>query len=72
MSFSDVAGLYACRAREFSEAVALLGRHHDVGPEVLSLIEDINRRLALCFEAAEKFEEYVKQNKPLSGTATGF
>jgi hypothetical protein len=69
LSFSQLAGLYSLRAREFSETVALLGRYRDVGPEVLSLIEDIKRRRGLCFQAAEKFEEYLKQNKALSNTA---
>jgi hypothetical protein len=71
LSFSQLAGLYARRAREFSETVALIGRHRDVGPEVLLLIEDIKRRRGLCFEAAEKFEEYVKQNRTMSVTAMG-
>jgi hypothetical protein len=39
---------YARRAREFSESVALLGRHNSVGPEVLKLFKKIKRQRGLC------------------------
>ena len=52
---------YARRAREFADAVALLGRHNSVGPEVLKLFKKIQRQRALCSDAEEKLERYIEQ-----------
>jgi hypothetical protein len=52
---------YARRAREFSDAVALLGRHNSAGPEVLKLFKKIQRRHELCSDAEEKLERYIQQ-----------
>jgi len=52
---------YARRAREFSDAVALLGRHDSVGPDVLKLFKKIKRQRQLCGYAEEKLERYIQQ-----------
>ena len=60
---------YARRAREFSDAVALLGRHDSVGPDVLKLFKKIKRQRQLCGDAEEKLERYIQQeiDGPRSG-----
>jgi hypothetical protein len=52
---------YARRAREFADAVALLGRHNSVGPQVLKLFKEIKRQRELCSDAEEKLERYIEQ-----------
>jgi hypothetical protein len=52
---------YARRAREFSDAVALLGRHDSVGPEFMRLFKKIKRQRELCGDAEEKLEQYIQQ-----------
>jgi len=52
---------YARRAREFSDAVALLGRHESVGPDVLKLFKKIKRQHQLCGDAEGKLERYIHQ-----------
>ena len=66
MSFFQLTEVYALRAREFSEAVALLGGYHQVGPELLHQMQEIRRRRGLCFEAAERFEQHVQDSKPIA------
>jgi hypothetical protein len=52
---------YAIRAREFSDAVAALGREGPPGPSSSQeLVKEIRRRRDLCNEAADEFERYVK------------
>jgi hypothetical protein len=51
---------YAHRAREFSDAVALLGRHNSVGPEVLKLFKKIQRQRKLCGDVEEKLAQYIR------------
>ena len=51
---------YARRAREFSDSVALLGRHNSVGPEVLQLFKKIKHQRELCGDAEEKLERYIQ------------
>jgi hypothetical protein len=57
----ELAELYARRAREFSDAVARLGRHNQIGPEISLLLTEISKRRDLCTEAAEKLDQYVEQ-----------
>jgi hypothetical protein len=52
---------YASRAREFSDSVALLGRHNSVGPEVLKLFKKIKRQRGLCADTEEKLQRYLQQ-----------
>jgi len=52
---------YALRAREFSDTVALLGRHSLVGPEFLKLFEEIKSQRASCRDAEERLEQYIRQ-----------
>jgi hypothetical protein len=51
---------YARRAREFSDSVALLGRHNSAGREVLKLFKKIKRQRELCGDAEEKLERFLK------------
>jgi hypothetical protein len=61
---------YALRAREFSDKVALLGQYDHIGREVLKLFKEIKRQRALCSEAEEKLERYLKQeNNPKASDA---
>ena len=53
--------LYALRAREFSDAVARLGRHQQIGPETLGLIQEIERLRGLCDAAATELDRYISQ-----------
>jgi len=57
---------YARRAREFSDTVALLGRHNHVGPEVLQLFRQIKRQRALCGDVESKLERYLQQESETS------
>ena len=52
---------YARRAREFSDSVALLGRHNSVGPKVLKIFKKIKLRRSLCGDAEEKLQRYLQQ-----------
>jgi len=52
---------YARRAREFADAVALLGRHNSVGPEVLKLCKKIKRQRELCGNAEKQLERFIQQ-----------
>jgi hypothetical protein len=52
---------YAHRAREFSDTVALLGQHNEVTPEFVQLFRELKRQRALCRDAEEKFERYLRQ-----------
>jgi hypothetical protein len=62
---------YARRARKFSETVARLGEHNEITPEVLKLFQEIKRQRALCSDAEEKFERYLRQgdNSKTAGVA---
>jgi hypothetical protein len=56
----EIARRYAIRAREFSDAVAALGREARLGPPPsLKLLKEIRRRRDLCNEVADEFERYV-------------
>ena len=52
---------YARRAREFSDSVALLGRHSSIGPDFLKLFKEIKRQRELCGDAEEQLERYMQQ-----------
>jgi len=63
---------YARRAREFSDTVALLGRHDRMGPEVLGLFKQIQRKRALCCDAEQKFARFIQlenENSKSEGAA---
>jgi hypothetical protein len=53
--------LYALRAHEFSDAVARLGRHHQIGPELLAVIHETKKLRGLCDAAAEELDQYISQ-----------
>jgi hypothetical protein len=52
---------YAIRAREFSDAVALIGRHQQITHEFLGLLREIKRLRELCDEAAAELDRLVSQ-----------
>ena len=52
---------YASRAREFSDSVALLGRHNSVGPQFVKLLKKIKRQRELCDHAEGRLQRYVQQ-----------
>ena len=52
---------YARQARQLSDAVALLGRHDEIGPELVGLLKRITRLRELCGEAESKLARYVHQ-----------
>jgi hypothetical protein len=60
---------YSCRAREFADTVALLGRHHTVGPEVLKLLKLIQRKRALCNAAEAELSRYLQLEDDRSKSA---
>jgi hypothetical protein len=53
--------VYAMRAREFSDAVAALGKHDHLGPGFLTLIKEIRERQQLCVSTCEKLDQYIEQ-----------
>ena len=53
--------VYALRAREYSDAVARLGQHDHMSPELLALVREIKKRRALCEETAGEFDQYISQ-----------
>ena len=59
---------YAHRAREFSDTVALLGRHNSFGPEVLKLFRKIKRQHELCGDAEAKLARYIQQEVEAEGS----
>ena len=52
---------YARRARDFSDSVALLGRHNSVGPGILKLFKKIKRQRELCGDAEAKLQRYITE-----------
>ena len=64
----DLSQQYAQRARELSDTVARLGKHHEITPEVLGLLEEIRQRRSLCAEAFEKLERYLEQKQAHSAS----
>jgi hypothetical protein len=61
MTWHELVQLYAIRAREFSDTVARLGRHHHIGPELLGLIRETKRLRGLCEAVADQLEQHVSQ-----------
>jgi len=57
----ELSELYARRAREFSDAVALLGQHQRIGPELLGHIQEIMRLRHRCDAAANKLHQYIER-----------
>jgi hypothetical protein len=52
---------YARRACELSDTVARLGRHEEIGPELVGLLRRITQLRELCGEAEAKLGRYVQQ-----------
>jgi hypothetical protein len=65
MSRRQAIELYAMRAREFSDAVARLGRHQHTfsRQEFLGLLCEINRLHGLCGEAAAEVDRHVSETE---------
>ena len=53
--------VYAMRAREFSDAVARLGRHPQIERELLGLLDEIKRLRDLCDEAAAELDADISE-----------
>jgi hypothetical protein len=53
--------VYALRAREFSDAVARLGKHTHPGPGTLGLMEEIKRLQTLCIAAGDEVGRYLEK-----------
>ena len=66
MSFFELTELDACRAREFSEAVALLGSHRQIGPELIALMQEIRRLRSLRFVPQRSSSDMCQKEKPTS------
>ena len=56
--------VYAIRAREFSDAVAGLGKYKCFGPEFLLLIKEIKERQLLCISTGEELDRWIEQESP--------
>jgi len=57
---------YAMRAREFSDAVALLGCANLPPAECRELLEAVNARRESCMAAAEHVDQYLKHNAAMA------
>jgi len=54
---------FARRAREFSDAVARLGRSAEIQPEkILRMLDEVKLRHRLADEAEERLEFYLPRN----------
>ena len=51
---------YASRVREYSDAVALLGRYPPGCPEFSKIYKKIQQKRTLCRDAEEKFDQQLK------------
>ena len=68
----DSVEVYVLRARQYSDAVARLGRHDHAGPDLSALVNEIKRLRTLCDEAAGKLDQYISRNgKPHVGAGSG-
>jgi hypothetical protein len=59
--YQELVRVYAIRAREFSDTVARLGQHKEIGAELLDLLKEIERRHDLCVAAARALDGYIEQ-----------
>jgi len=66
LTLNELVSAYAMRAREFSDAVASLGRQTCFGPEFSKMQNEIKRRLALCSEAGNRLASYTEQSQQSS------
>lgn len=63
VQFRSLTEQFARTAREFSDAVARLGRYKDVEPEqLLGPLEEVKLRHRLCAEAEESLELSLRRN----------
>ena len=67
----DLVRLYAIRAREFSDCVATLGQHTEVGPEFLTAWEEAYRKSSLCSEAGKELSDYLERARAVGSGKTG-
>jgi hypothetical protein len=51
---------YAIHTREYSDAVAHLGQHDQVGPAFLQLVKQIRQRQALCISSGEAVDRFIE------------
>jgi hypothetical protein len=60
---------YAMRTREFSDAVAVLGRANLPPAKCVKLLETVNARRESCMAAADKVHQYLEQHAPAAKCA---
>jgi hypothetical protein len=58
--------LYARRVREYSDAVACLGRCFKLGPEIFELWDSIEHQRALCNEAHEDLGRRIEEQRAVN------
>jgi hypothetical protein len=62
MTWHELVQRYAIHAREFSDAVAILGQEAHLRPEAcLGHLDTARSKLDLCIAAADGIERYLKQ-----------
>ena len=59
LHWEQLAQEYATRARLFSEAVAKLGRHRDVGPETVALWQEIKELRTSCIHSEREIDRHL-------------
>jgi hypothetical protein len=67
--FHQLTEHYAQRARQFSDAVAHLGRYPHIEPGVLKLVLEIKRKHDLCVQAEEELLKYIDAKTAFSAAA---
>ena len=60
--WQELVECYAMRAREFSDAVALLGRANLPPSQCAALLEIVNACRESCMAAADEVQQYLKRN----------
>ena len=58
----DLVQTYAVRAREFSDAVASLGRHTHIGQAFLEAIQETKRLHTLCNAAGDDLYRHIDEH----------
>jgi hypothetical protein len=61
---------YAIHTREYSDAVAHLGQHDQVGPAFLQLVKEIRQRQALCISSGEALDRFIEEAVRQTATDT--
>jgi hypothetical protein len=57
----DLVQRYAMRAREFSDAVAQLGKYAEMEPAALALLAKVKKQQATFISAADELDRHINQ-----------